>query len=279
MTIQPGVIPGDQQHPSLIIAVINEKGGVAKTTTVLSLGGALVEAGQDVLLIDLDAQANLTMGLGVYPAKIQNAISDVLLNSVTLDSVMHTTNLPGLDLVPSNNGMLMAERFLSVRQDYEHVLANAIKNVQELHGYQYILIDCPPSLGAVTINALAAANLAIIPTQPEYFSINGLRGVLTAIRGLRSSGNPTINYRVLITMMDRRNRIHHTLSEQLRTTFKDGVLNTVIEVDTRLRESTVAGLPVTHYSPRSRSSIQYRSLAQELIWSEANVQENITQPA
>ncbi len=262
-----------------VFAIINEKGGVAKTTTVLSLGGALVEAGHEVLLIDLDAQANLTLGLGVNPGKIRRAISDVLLNSATLASVSRETSLPGMDLVPSNADMLMAERFLSVRQEYEFVLANALDDGQGMCAYDYILLDCPPSLGTVTINALAAADLAIIPTQPEYFSVNGLRGVLAAIRRLRSQGNPSLNYRVLITMMDRRNRIHHTLSEQLRATFGEGVLNTVIEVDTRLRESSVAGLPVTHYSPGTRSSVQYRSLAQELIWSEANVQEKITQPA
>jgi chromosome partitioning protein len=257
-----------------IIAVTNEKGGVAKTTTVLSLGGALVEAGQEVLLIDLDAQANLTLGLGVNPAKVRRAIGDVLLNSVSLVSASRETNLPGLDLVPSNPDMVLAERFLSIRQDYEHILEHALGESQGMRAYDFILIDCPPSLGAVTINAMTAANLVIIPTQPEYFSVHGLRGVLSAIRRLRSQINPSLYYRVLITMMDRRNRIHHTLSEQLRLTFGEGVLQTVVEVDTKLRESTLAGLPITHYAPRSRSSIQYRALAQELIWSEANVCEN-----
>jgi len=262
---------------SQIIAVTNEKGGVAKTTTVLSLGGALVEAGQEVLLIDLDAQANLTLGLGVNPAKVRRAIGDVLLNSASLVSASRETGIAGLDLVPSNADMVLAERFLSIRQDYEQVFRNVLKESQGMRPYNYILIDCPPSLGAVTINAMTAANLVLIPTQPEYFSVHGLRGVLAAIRRLRGQSNPSLSYRVLITMMDRRNRIHHTLSEQLRVTFGEGVLQTVIEVDTKLRESTVAGLPITHYLPRSRSAAQYRSLAQELIWSEANVQEKVSQ--
>ncbi len=256
-----------------IIAVANEKGGVAKTTTAISLGGAFVEAGYEVLLVDLDAQANLTLGLGIQPTKIRRGIADVLLNSASLLSVSRETPIPGMDLIPSNADMALAERFLSIRQDHERILLNAINN---LPSYDYILLDCPPSLGAVTINAMTAANMIIIPTQPEYFSIHGLKGVLAAVRRIRSQNNPTLNYRVLITMMDRRNRIHHTLSDQLRATFGEGVLQTVIETDTKLRESSVVGLPITHYNTRTRSALQYRALAQELM---ENVQEKVAQPA
>ncbi len=253
-----------------LIAVTNEKGGVAKTTTVLSLGGALVEAGYEVLLVDLDAQANLTLGLGITPAKVRRSVADVLLNSASVLSISRETPIPGLDLLPSNADMGLAERFLSIRQNYELLLKNALSG---LTSYDYILVDCPPSLGAVTINAMTAANLILIPTQPEYFSVHGLRGVLAAIRRIRSQHNPDVNYRVLITMMDRRNRIHHNMSEQLRATFGEGVFQTVIETDTKLRESTVIGLPITHFFSRSRSAIQYRALAQELT---QNVQETAT---
>jgi chromosome partitioning protein len=254
-----------------IVSVINEKGGVAKTTTSLSLGGCLVEAGLDVLLIDLDPQANLTLGLGVNPGKVRKGIGEVLLNSATIVSISRETSIPGLDLVPSNADMALAERFLSIRQDHERILRNSLDN---LSNYDYILLDCPPSLGAVTVNAMSAADMVIIPTQPEYFSIHGLRGVLAAIRRIRTLNNPNLNYRVLITMMDRRNRIHLTLSEQLRTTFGEGVFQTVIETDTKLRESTVVGLPITHYNPRTRAALQYRALAQELM---QNVQEKAIQ--
>jgi chromosome partitioning protein len=256
-----------------IIAVTNEKGGVAKTTTTLSLGGALVEAGFEVLLVDLDAQANLTLGLGINPGKVRRGISDVLLNSGNLASISRETTIPGLDLVPSNADLGLAERFLSIRQDHERILMNSMNN---LPGYDFILLDCPPSLGAVTLNAMTAAELIIIPTQPEYFSIHGLRGVLAAIRRVRSKDNPTLNYRVLITMMDRRNRIHHTLSDQLHTTFGEGVFQTVIETDTKLRESTVVGLPITQYNTHTRASLQYRALAQELM---QHVQEKAAQSA
>lgn len=245
-----------------IIAVANEKGGVAKTTTTISLGGALVEAGQEVLLVDLDAQANLSIGLGLNPAKVRRSITDVLLNSATVAGVSRESAIPGLDLVPSNFEMGLAERFLPIRQHYELILRDSL---QSLAAYDFIILDCPPSLGAVTINALNAADLIIVPTQPEYFSIYGLRGVMAALRHVRSLHNPSLKHRILITMMDRRNRIHKTLNEQLRKTFGEGVFQTIIETDTKLRECTVAGLPITHFFPKSRSAGQYRALAEELL--------------
>jgi chromosome partitioning protein len=249
----------------LIIAVANEKGGVAKTTTVLSLGGALVDAGHEVLMIDLDTQANLTLGLGVNPTKVRRSVADVLLNSVSMLSVSRESSIGGLDFVPSNSEMGLAERFLPVRRNYEYILRDSIENSPGLNGYSFLLIDCPPSLGAVTMNALSAAHIVITPTQPEYFSTYGLRSVMGAIRRIRGHSNPSLAYFVLITMMDRRNKIHRTLKDQLQTTFGEGLFETTIEVDTKLRESTVAGLPITHYFPRTRAAEQYRNLAQEII--------------
>lgn len=248
-----------------IIAVANEKGGVAKTTTVISLGGALAQAGHEVLLIDLDAQANLSLGLGIDPTRVRRSIADVLLNSGSLLSVSRETAIPGLDVVPANSDMGLAERFLPVRQNYELILKNVLQNNPAISSYEFILLDCPPSLGAVTTNALSAADFAIAPTQPEYFSAYGLRSLMATIRRIRGHINPNLAYYILITMMDRRNRIHRTLFEQLQVTFGDGLLKTVIEVDTKLRESTVAGLPISFYFPRSRSASQYSALAQELV--------------
>jgi len=256
-----------------IIAIANEKGGVAKTTTAISLGGALVESGYEVLLVDLDAQANMSLGLGTNPANVRRSVADMLLNSASLISISRESNVPGMDLVPSNAEMDMAERFLPVRQNYEYILKNIFLSTQNLSSYDFVLLDCPPSLGAVTTNALTAAQIVIIPTQPEYFSAHGLRNLMAMIRRIRTQTNPDLAYYILVTMMDRRNRIHRTLSEQLRLTFKDGLLETVIEIDTKLRESTVAGMPITHYTPHSRSALQYRALAQELI---QDVQKNTT---
>ena len=150
-----------------IIAISNEKGGVAKTTTAVSLGGALVEMGREILLVDLDPQANLSLALGITPQNVRRSIADILLNSAAPLSISRETSIPGLDLIPSNSEMGMAERFLPIRQNYKFVLREALSSI---HHYDSIILDCPPSLGVITINALVAADLLIIPTHAEYFS-------------------------------------------------------------------------------------------------------------
>jgi chromosome partitioning protein len=157
--------------------------------------------------------------------------------------------------------MGLAERFLPIRQDYKTILREALRS---LHVYDTIILDCPPSLGVITQNALAAADLMIIPTQAEYFSTYALKNVMSVIRSIREDENPALVYRILITMMDIRIGSHKTLSNQLRSTFQHAVFETVIQIDTKFRESTIAGLPITHYVPRSRGAQQYRTLAQEL---------------
>jgi chromosome partitioning protein len=246
-----------------ILSVANEKGGVAKTTTTLSLGAALVESGLEVLLIDLDAQANLTLALGVEIAQVKKAVTNILLESTPAREAVITTGIPKLNLIPSNADMGLVERFLPIRTNYEHILRKALRNGG--WPYDYILLDCPPFLGATTINALTASDMLIMPTQAEFFSINALRNMMSMVRKVRSQGNPQLTYRLLLTMFDRRNRIHRTLSEQLRTTFGNGVLETIIETDTRLRESAIAGLPIIFHSPKTRSALQYRALAQEIL--------------
>ncbi len=247
-----------------IIAVANQKGGVAKTTTTVSLGGALALSGKDVLLIDLDPQADLTLALGLDPKLVRGSIADVLLNSENIKSLCRETVIPGLDLIASNMDMELAEQFLPIRDQYELVLKYALANHLPAHLYDVIILDCPPAMGAVTYNALHAANLLIIPTQPEYFSAHAMRNMLVAIRQVRKSGNPQLQYRILITMRDQRNRIHRDLSDQIQITFRDGLFNTVIDIDTKLRESSIAGLPITHYTARTRSALQYQALAREL---------------
>lgn len=245
------------------IAVSNEKGGVAKTTTTLSLGAALAEAGNRVLVMDLDAQANLTLALGFEPGESEKTSSNVLLDAEPLSSACSKTDFANLDLVPSNSRIETSEQFLPVRTNYTTILQRAIREANL--PYNYILLDCPPSLGAVTRNALAAADLLIIPTQAEYFSAYALRNMMTLIRRAREADNPSLAYRILVTMLDRRNRAHRDIHEQLRSTFGDGVFNAVIEMDTKLRESPIAGQPITQYKPGARAAIQYRVLAQELM--------------
>jgi len=247
-----------------VVAVSNEKGGVAKTTTTLSLGAALAEAGQKVLVIDLDPQANLTLALGVEPGSAAVTSSHVLIESAPLMSARLTTEIENLDLIPSHASIESAEQFLPVRTHYTSGLRRAIDNAAPLP-YDYILFDCPPFLGAITTNALSASNLLLIPTQAEYFSAYALRNMMSIIRRIRLESNPNLGYRILVTMLDRRNRTHRNIQEQLQNTFGDGLFKTVIEIDTKLRESPIAGLPITRYKPGARGSQQYRELAQELI--------------
>ena len=257
-----------------IIAIANEKGGVAKTTTAVSLGGSLVKQGQDVLLVDLDPQANLSLALGFPPHKSRRSIADVMLNAAAPISVTKETSIPGLDLLPSNPEMTMAERFLPIRQNYQQILNNALKPIQL---YDTIILDCPPSVGVITLNALVAANLLVIPTQAEYLSAYALRHVMATIRTVRQDANPSLMYRILITMLDIRIGSHKVLSKQLQHTFGNAVLETIIQVDSKLRESTIAGLPITHYLPRSRGAQQYQALAQELA--QYVKKEKVRQPA
>ena len=246
-----------------IIAIANEKGGVAKTTTAVSLAGALIEMGREVLLVDLDPQANLSLALGIPPHTVRRSIADVFLNSAAPLSVSRATEIPGLDLIPSSPEMGMAERFLPIRQQYKLILRQALSSIQY---FDTVILDCPPSMGVITQNAMVAADLLIIPTQAEYFSAYALKNMMSAIRQVRGQNNPGMIYRILITMYDMRNRAHRTLKDQLITTFgHDGLLDTIVEIDTKLRESPIIGIPIMHYISNTRSAMQYRALAEELI--------------
>ncbi|MBC8335573.1 MAG: ParA family protein [Anaerolineales bacterium] len=247
-----------------VITVSNEKGGVAKTTTTLSLGAALAEKGYQILLIDLDAQANLTLALGFEPGGAALTSSDILLENIPLENVWQKSDVERLDLVPSSQKMERAEQLLPIHLNYSTRLADAIQASHPTK-YDFLLIDCPPALGAVTLNALNASDLLIVPTQAEYFSAYALRNMMTLVRKVRSENNPPLAYRILITMLDRRNRSHRTIQAQLENTFGDGLFKSIIEIDTKLRESPILGLPITKYKSNTRGSEQYRLLAQELV--------------
>jgi chromosome partitioning protein len=247
-----------------VVAISNEKGGVAKTTTTLSLGAALAEAGKKVLVVDLDPQANLTLALGIEPGSAAVTSSHILIESAPLMSARLKTEIENLDLIPSHSSIESAEQFLPVRTHYTSGLKRAIDNAAPLP-YDYIIFDCPPFLGAITTNALSASDLLLIPTQAEYFSAYALRNMMGIIRRVRLESNPDLGYRILVTMLDKRNRTHRNIQEQLQNTFGEGLFKAVIEVDTKLRESPIAGLPITRYKPSARGSQQYRELAQELI--------------
>jgi chromosome partitioning protein len=246
---------------TLTIAVANAKGGVAKTTTCLSLGASFAEAGKQVLLVDLDPHANLTISLGLKPSSLPITIADVLIGSRAIADSARSTSQDRLMIAPSNHDLRMAETHLVVRENYQRLLAGALGSLSD---YDLVLLDCPPTLGALTQNALVASDLLIIPTQPEYFSAHALRDMLNLILSIRQEHNHRLRYRILLTMVDRRNRIHISLAQQIRTAFNEATFDTEIEIDTRLRESPIFGQPINLYAPSSRATQQYRQLSEEL---------------
>ena len=246
-----------------IIAIGNQKGGVAKTTTCLSLGAALAELGQTVLLIDADPQGSLTLSLGVQPDEMRRSLEDALLGSASLMSVSRETSVFGLDLVPAGRGLLTVDKILYSRANYEYNLKSALEALPP-RVYDTVLIDCPPTLATLTLNALTAAQLLMIPMQCEYYAAHALRQVIELVKAVRARTNPQLKYRVLVTMYDRRNNISRVIYEQLQQGVGALLFKTVIEVDTKLRESPVYNQPVTVYAPTTRGAEQYRALAREL---------------
>ncbi len=246
-----------------IIAIANEKGGVAKTTTTLSIGGGLTQMGKNVLLIDLDPQANLTLSLGLDPKALQKSIFNVLLDGKGIKDVVVSSEIERLNIIPSCFDILKMEDDLRIESKDLQKMKVAL--AFDSGDHDFILIDCPPHLGYLTKSALVASKLLIMPTQAEYFSIYALKNMMNLIKQIREQENSDITYKLLLTLFDRRNRIHRSLSEELRLTFGIGVFDTVIEIDTKLRESQVLGLPIIFHSPNSRSALQYMALTQEIF--------------
>ncbi|MBI9048390.1 MAG: ParA family protein [Anaerolineaceae bacterium] len=246
-----------------VIAVANEKGGVAKTTTTLSLGSVLAAKGYKTCIVDLDAQANLSLAIGFDPNQTQKSVAGLFQNTSTFYETIQQTKIQNLWLVPSNHQMSMSERFLPIQRNYEYLLRDIIRKY--FQDFDYVVIDCPPFLGAVTLNALVAANLLLIPTQAEYFSVFALKGLMAWIKQIRSKHNAQLTYRLVLTMVDKRNKIHRVLSEQLRNSFNNGLFETTINIDTKLRECPIAGLPIIHHAGKSRAALQYTALGEEIV--------------
>lgn len=247
-----------------VIAICHQKGGVAKTTTTLSLGASLVERGTETLVIDLDPQANLTTSIGLNLAEMRYSIAEAVLDGIDLKSILLETSLPGLDIVPASAGMLSFTRRLFELPNYEYCLRQTLAGPAASE-YGFVFLDCPPTLGPITFSALTAADMLIIPTQCEYFSIQALGEMFKAVNVLRETTNPELVYRLLVTMFDGRGTFHKRMFEQMQEHFNEGLFQTAIGFDTKLRESQLAGMPITVYAPQTRSAQQYRQLAQEVL--------------
>ena len=246
-----------------VIAVCHQKGGVAKTTTVASLGAALVEQGYDVLLIDLDPSGNLTSALGLNPKEMPNSAANIFLNTARIESTCQPSNVEKMDVIPANQDMLSLSKALHQRSGYEHNLRKALKKNKTV--YDYVLIDCPPALDAITISALTAADLAIIPTQCEYFSLQALNNVFAIISTVRTAHNPQLHYRLLVTMFDRRGNLHTDVLKYFKAHHANALFETEIGFDTKIKTSQTVGVPLNEFSPNTRAAKQYRALANEIL--------------
>jgi chromosome partitioning protein len=248
--------------PARIIAITNQKGGVGKTTTTVNLSASLGATQKRVLLVDFDPQGNATTGSGVHKERVGLSVADVLLNPIFIRDVIRKTQV-GYDLLPANSSLTATEIQLLKLNEREYFLRNALASISE--DYDFILIDCPPALNILTVNALIAAKSVIIPMQCEYYALEGLAALVGTIKQLQESVNAELQIEgILRTMYDGRNRLAVDVAGQLMQHFPDKIYNTVIPRNVRLAEAPSHGLPVLLYDNNSQGAIAYLALAGEI---------------
>ena len=248
-----------------VITISNQKGGVAKTTTAISLAAALAEQGKRVLAIDMDPQSNLTMGLGLDPDRLERSMFHVLTGECAPQAAIQATEVDGLWILPSELTLAGAEKRLFGEIGFDEILRSKLRVLRERAVFDFAVIDCPPSLGLLAVNAITAANVVMVPVQCEYFSARGLGQLLEIAETVKEKRNPELVVRILPTLFDRRNRVCREILDDLRASFPLNLYAAVIGVDTRLRESAAAGVPITRFAPGTRAASEYRALALEII--------------
>ena len=247
-----------------VICIANQKGGVGKTTTAVNLSASIAVAEKKVLLIDIDPQGNSTSGLGFNKVGSKETIYEALLRGAGMKGTIQKTALPFLDVIPSNTDLIGAEVELVQERDREKKLDHLIKEVEA--DYDYIFIDCPPSLGLLTINSLTAAHSVLIPLQCEYYAMEGLSQLLKTIHLIKQALNSRLKIEgILLTMFDGRNNLAHQVALELRKHFKDKVFETVIPRNIRLSEAPSHGKPVLLYDIHSKGAESYLNLAREIL--------------
>ena len=261
----PVPAPLDHHGPARVIAMVNQKGGVGKTTSTVSLGAALAGYGRKVLLVDFDPQGALSVALGVPAHDLDRTVYNLLMDEgCSAEDVIVSTSVPGLDLMPSNIDLSAAEVALVNEVAREHALARGLAGV--IDRYDYILIDCQPSLGLLTINALTAANGVLIPLECEYFALRGVKLLTDTVTKVQGRLNPNLELTgVLATMYDARTLHTREVLERVVDAFGDQVFHTVISRTIKFPDATVAGEPITVFAPTSPGADAYRQLARELI--------------
>ncbi|MCH9728528.1 MAG: ParA family protein [Actinomycetia bacterium] len=257
--------PRSTHGPAKVVAMCNQKGGVGKTTSTINLGASLAEYGRRVLLVDLDPQGALSAGLGVPHYELDHTVHNLLVEPrVSIDQVLLSTRVPGLDLVPSNIDLSAAEIQLVNEVGREQTLSRALYSV--LDRYDYVLIDCQPSLGLLTVNGLACADGVIIPTECEYFSLRGLALLTDTVEKVHDRLNPKRSISgILVTRYDTRTVNSREVMARIVERFGDLVFDTVITRTVRFPETSVAGEPITTWAPKSAGAQSYRNLAREVI--------------
>lgn len=247
-----------------IIAITNQKGGVGKTTTTVNLGASLAELGQKVLLVDIDPQGNATSGVGINKGDLNECIYDLIIEQKKTSEVIIRTEFKNLSIIPATISLAGAEIELVSTVQREEKLKNALEHVKGL--YDYILIDCPPSLGLLTINALTAADSVLIPVQAEYYALEGLSQLLNTIRLVQKHLNRNLIIEgVLLTMFDARTNLGIQVIEEVKMYFQEKVYRSIIPRNIRLGEAPSHGKPITVYDPRSKGAEVYLELAKEVV--------------
>jgi len=250
-----------------IIAISNQKGGVGKTTTTINLAAALVNEGLTVLIVDLDPQGNASTGLGISADQRTCTTYDLLLDDAPLRDVIQPTKFDGLLIAPATTDLSSADIDMVANEKRSFLLHDAIRQPTiDSYGFDYILIDCPPSLGLLTVNAMVAAHSVLIPLQSEFFALEGLSQLLLTIRDLRQTANPELRIEgVVLTMFDKRNNLSLQVEGDAREYLGDLVFKTVIPRNVRVSEAPSYALPVLAYDPKSRGAEAYRQLAHEML--------------